>query len=265
MFLNKKIYINGLGLHYQEWGKEGDPEVILLHGWSTSAPVWHHIAEDLSRDHHVLVPDSRGNGESTVPKTGWKISDYAEDVRLLIGDLTVNRPMVIGSSWGANVATYLAAEHPHAIAGAVLVDPVYWKMLDAFKTVVPSIVQRLLKPESEVRGEAIAQGFSEDEVERNVYLHYHFSKEAITHVATENRDWAFECEHFLARVAVPTLVLIADENVGGYITANELDQLRSVASDNVDFRLWTGVSHDMLRLAPQRLVREVREFLSAGS
>jgi pimeloyl-ACP methyl ester carboxylesterase len=264
MFSTNKTYINGLELHYQEWGRKGDPEVILLHGWSTSAPVWYHIAEDLSRDHHVLVPDSRGNGESTVPTTGWKINDFADDLRLFIGELTVTRPMVIGSSWGANIATFLAAQHPEMIGGAVLADPVYWKMLDAFATVVPSIVDRLLKPESEVRDQAIAQGFSDDEVERNVYLHYHFSKEAIMHVATENREWAFECEYFLARVAVPTLVLVADENVGGYITASELDHLRAVASDNVDFRLWTGVSHDMLRLAPQRLVREVREFLSAA-
>ena len=136
-YTDRYVTVNGLRLHYQEWGKPGSPDVLLVHGWSTSAPVWHEIAEALSLDYHVIVPDNRGNGESEVPTGGFRISDYAADLVGLIDALSLARPALAGSSWGGNIGTYVAAEHPESISKAVLADPVYWKMVDAFATIVP--------------------------------------------------------------------------------------------------------------------------------
>ena len=256
--------VNGLRLHYQEWGRRGAPDVVLVHGWSTSAPIWHEVAEALSSDYHVIAPDNRGNGESQVPEEGFRISDYASDLVGLIDSAGLTRPSIVGSSWGGNIGTYVAAEYPDRVSKVVLADPVYWKMVDAFATVVPTVSSRVERPEEAVRAEALASGATPEAAEREVYINYHFSPELLLRIAVENRDWALECEDYLARAAAPTLLLVADPDAGGYISETELRHLTSVASPIVETRLWKGVGHLMHGEAPDRFVREVRAFLEGG-
>ena len=259
---DKYVEVNGVRLHYQEWGAATSPDMLLVHGWSTAAPLWHDVAEELARDYHVVAPDNRGNGESEVPTDGYRLSDFAEDVVGLVGELELRRPVFVGNSWGANIGTYIAAERPEVISAAFLEDPVYWKMVDAFVTIVPRIIARRDQPPSEIRAEALARGLSPAQAERDVYLFRHFSPDALTKVATDNRDWAVECDRFLGRIGVPTLILVADSEAGGYIAPVELAHHRSAASRHVRFRVWKGVGHMMHGAQPARFVSELREFLS---
>ena len=260
-YTDRYVTVNGLRLHYQEWGTPGSPDVVLVHGWSTSAPVWHEIAEALSPDYHVVVPDNRGNGESEVPTGGFRISDYAADLVGLIEAIGMERPALVGSSWGGNIGTYVVAEHPERISKAVLADPVYWKMVDAFATIAPPVISRLERSEVDVKDEALASGATPEKAEREVYVNFHFSPDTLCRIASENRDWSVACEGYLARASVPTLVLVADPDAGGYITGPELQHMRAVASSRVELRLWKGVGHLMHGEDPDRFVTEVREFL----
>ena len=255
------VTVNGLRLHYQEWGAPGSPDVLLVHGWSTSAPVWREIAVALSPDYHLIVPDNRGNGESQVPTTGFRISDYADDLVGLIDAVGLVRPALVGSSWGGNIGTYMAAEHPNHISKAVLADPVYWRMVDAFVTIIPRAISRLERPEADVTAEALASGATAEKAQREVYISYHFSPDTLRRIASENRDWAVACEGYLARASVPTLVLVADPEAGGYISGPELQHMTAIASSDVELRPWKGVGHLMHGEAPDRFVTEVREFL----
>ena len=110
------------------------------------------------------------------------------------------------------------------------------------------------------REEAALGGLSPEQVEREVYLHRRFPAEALNRVITENRDWALACEQHLKSVAVPTLILVADAAAGGYISRQELDHHREIASPSVEFRLWADVGHMMHATDPDRFVRELREF-----
>ena len=263
-YTDRSATVNGLRLHYQEWGRRGAPDVLLVHGWSTSAPIWHEVAEALSPDYHVIAPDNRGNGESQLPVEGFRISDYASDLVGLIEAAGLVRPAVVGSSWGGDIGTYVAVEYPEHVSKVVLADPVYWKMVDAFATVVPTVSSRLERTEEAVRAEALASGATQEAADREVYINYHFSPEVLRRIAVENRDWALACEDYLARAAAPTLLLVADPDAGGYISETELRHLSSVASPLVETRLWKGVGHLMHGEAPERFVREVRAFLEVG-
>ena len=262
-YTEKFIVANGIRIHYQEWGDSSRPDVLLVHGWSTSAPIWHEIACELSSVYHVIVPDNRGNGESQVQDHGYKLSDYAEDLAKLIIEIDLVRPALVGSSWGGNIGTYMAVEHPKLISKVVLADPVYWKMIDAFKTIIPSIISRLEDSEDTIRLNALQNGADHQKAEREVYINYHFSPIVLERIATQNRDWSLESENYLASSSVPTLLLIADPEAGGYISDMEFDHIRAIASTNVEVRLWKGVGHLMHIEAPERFVREVREFLLA--
>lgn len=56
--------VNGLRLHYLDWGSRGKPALVLLHGGSAYAQWWDFFAPAFADDFHVIAPDWRGHGDS---------------------------------------------------------------------------------------------------------------------------------------------------------------------------------------------------------
>jgi pimeloyl-ACP methyl ester carboxylesterase len=81
-----------------------------------------HLAEQLSLDREVLVPDLRGRGDSDRPEGGYEPSTMADDVAELIDRLGIERPALIGRLHGGLVAYHLAARRSELVCGVVLGD-----------------------------------------------------------------------------------------------------------------------------------------------
>ena len=143
-------------------------------------------------------------------KPVYRLRDFTEDVRQLIKNLELRKPAYVGHSWGGNIGTVLASDAPDLISRAFLEDPVFWRMLHAFMTALPGALARRNKPEAEIRAEARQKGLSQSDEDMEVYRNHHFSADALTRLLTDNRDWAFAFEDHLKRIAVPTMLLVAD-------------------------------------------------------
>ncbi len=118
-------HVNGLRLAYRQWTSPPDaqhPPVVLLHGVLQSGEGMRHLAEQLSLDREVLVPDLRGRGESDRPEDGYDPATMADDVAQLIDRLGIVRPALIGRLHGGLVAYHLAARRPELACGVVLGD-----------------------------------------------------------------------------------------------------------------------------------------------
>lgn len=76
----------------------------------------------LTRRFRVVTYDARGHGRSGKPSSGYGFDPVVADALAVIRATRLRRPFLAGHSWGAMVALELAAAHPRAIAGAVLVD-----------------------------------------------------------------------------------------------------------------------------------------------
>ena len=135
--------VQGIRLHYREWGDPGAPDLLLVHGWTNYSLGWAGVAEHFAGRYHVVAPDLRGHGESDKPQTGYRLRDFVEDVHQLIANLGLERPAYAGHSWGGNIGTILASDHPEDISRAFLEDPVYWRMQHAFVTALPGGLARL--------------------------------------------------------------------------------------------------------------------------
>ena len=99
------IRVNGLALHYLEWGKAGNPALILLHGGSAHAHWWDHIAPALARTHRVLAFDLRGHGESAwTHPPAYEVMDYVADLEGVVTALELDAPVLMGHSLGGFVA-----------------------------------------------------------------------------------------------------------------------------------------------------------------
>ncbi len=122
--IERSVTAGGLRLHYREYPGAGTPEgtVVLLHGLASSSQIWGAVAPRLAERARVLAPDLRGHGRSDKPDSGYDFASIVADLDGLLDAAGVERPVLVGHSWGAHVALEYAAAHPERSAGLVLVD-----------------------------------------------------------------------------------------------------------------------------------------------
>lgn len=93
-----------------------------MHGLASGARIWDFMAPRLVEQFQVVAVDQRGHGLTDKPVDAYGFGDVTSDVLSLLDELGFDRPVVVGHSWGANVATQFAAEHPNRVRGVIMVD-----------------------------------------------------------------------------------------------------------------------------------------------
>ena len=111
----------GLRMHVRNWGGEGRP-VALLHGLASTCRIWDFVAPILARDFAVIAVDQRGHGDSGKPEHGYDFASVAGDAAALLEGRGIQSPVLVGHSWGADVALELAVARPDLLQGIVFVD-----------------------------------------------------------------------------------------------------------------------------------------------
>jgi len=103
------------------------PPLLLLHGYPQTHVIWHLVAPLLAEHFHVICPDLRGYGDSSVPASSADHSPYskrvmAQDMVSVMAALGYNEFAVVGHDRGARVAHRMALDHPRKITKACLMD-----------------------------------------------------------------------------------------------------------------------------------------------
>jgi pimeloyl-ACP methyl ester carboxylesterase len=113
---------DGVILHARDWGGDGQA-VVLLHGLASNARIWDGVASRLAgAGLRVVALDQRGHGESEQPDAGYDFATVRRDLEAALAGLGLDRPVLVGHSWGAHVALQHAADQSVPTAGLVLVD-----------------------------------------------------------------------------------------------------------------------------------------------
>jgi lipase len=102
-----------------EWGADGAPRVVFLHGVTSHGRHAAHTAERLADRFHVLAPDLLGHGSSSW-EPPWNVDAHLDAVLATVGDAPA---AWIGHSFGARLAFELAARNPALVERLVLLDP----------------------------------------------------------------------------------------------------------------------------------------------
>src|ERR1700691_5796666 len=93
----------GLALNCVDYGGEGRPPVLLIHGGAAHARWWDFVAPDLVGRYHVLALDQRGGGESKGTQKGaYGPRHYVADLHALIASWGLGAPALIGHSMGGH-------------------------------------------------------------------------------------------------------------------------------------------------------------------
>ena len=108
---------------------------LLVHGLASNARMWDGVATVLAAaGHPVVAVDQRGHGRSSKPDAGYDFETIVADLVALIASLGWVRPVVVGQSWGGNVAVELGAAHPQLAGAIAAVDGGFIELGDRFPT-----------------------------------------------------------------------------------------------------------------------------------
>ncbi len=146
-------YINVRGVeHYYEWikklsGSQVKPVMVFVHGWAGSAKYWQSTAHALSDEFDCLLYDLRGFGRSggqpiaegasesvvesvesqsikeeleAIAELTYELEEYADDLKVLLDKLQLQRVYINAHSMGASIATLFLNRYPERVERAIL-------------------------------------------------------------------------------------------------------------------------------------------------
>jgi pimeloyl-ACP methyl ester carboxylesterase len=117
-----RAHVNGIDIYYEEQG-EGDP-ILCIHGTSSSALVWEDAARELAGHGRCIVYDRRGSFRSERPEPyETSVGEHADDAAALLDSLSAAPAIVIGRSYGGEVALDLARRYPEKVKAMALLEP----------------------------------------------------------------------------------------------------------------------------------------------
>ena len=115
---------HGVKLEVLDWGGTGRP-IILIAGLGGTAHAFDDFAPKLDADFHVYGVTRRGYGASSVPRTGYSADRLGDDVVAVIKTLELQKPVLVGHSFGGQEVSDVATRYPDLISGVVYLDAVY--------------------------------------------------------------------------------------------------------------------------------------------
>lgn len=119
-----RVLVNGVHLFFEVIGTKlaldgprmrEKPTLVLLHGGpgNSDHSVYRPMFESLSDVAQLVLIDHRGNGRSDAgTRDLWTLDQWGDDIRAFCAALEIQRPIVMGNSFGGMVAVSYATRHP---------------------------------------------------------------------------------------------------------------------------------------------------------
>ena len=115
------VNVNGIRLHYLDWGGKG-PALIFLAGMGSSAYIFNKFAPRFTDKFRVLALTRRGHGDSDYPETGYDADTLIEDIRQFMDCLKIETASLAGHSLAGVELTHFAATHPERVEKLIYLE-----------------------------------------------------------------------------------------------------------------------------------------------
>lgn len=115
---------HGITLSCRAAGAEGDPTVVLLHGFPEAAFVWDEVMLRLAAQARCVAPNLRGFERSTAPAAveAYRAKHLVADVAALIDALGAPIDLLVAHDWGGALAWNLAAQRPALLKRLLMIN-----------------------------------------------------------------------------------------------------------------------------------------------
>lgn len=117
------FYSDRLKLQFWDYGQDGKPALLLVHGGLDHARNWDWVARSLREHYHVYALDLRGHGNSAwAPGAMYSLAEHVLDVSALL-DIIQEFPIrLVGHSLGGGIALHYAGVYPQRVHKAISIE-----------------------------------------------------------------------------------------------------------------------------------------------
>ncbi|MGW4165027.1 alpha/beta fold hydrolase [Streptomyces sp. NPDC004788] len=263
---------DGVRLSLRDWGGGGRGDgggqpLLLLHGLAGHAGEWDALARLLRADgHRVVALDQRGHGASERRPKDVSRAAYVADVIEVCEQLGLDRPVLIGQSYGGHAALLTAAAHSDRISAAVLVEagpgagsPETLAEVGGWLRGWPVPFPTREAAVAYLGGGPVGEGWADGLEERDGGLRPRFDPEVLIASLAENTGRAWWEEW--AAIHVPVLAVLGHN---GIIPGDEYAEMARRQPERLRAVCVPGTGHDLHLERPDVLHSLVAEFLDEG-
>lgn len=111
---------DGVGIHYEVWGRKDWTPVLMIQGLGTDSRGWALQRVPFGRRHLCIAPDNRGTGRSEKPAGPYDLEQMARDAVAALDAEGIERAHVMGASMGGVIAQIIGVRYPERIRSLTL-------------------------------------------------------------------------------------------------------------------------------------------------
>ncbi len=257
-----EVQVDGLRIAYRRAG--AGPALVLLHGAFSDSREWRRQLEGLSDEFTVIAWDAPGFGQSSDPPASFRALDYARCLAGFIHSLRLQRPHLVGLSFGAVLALEFFRDYPTIPRCLVLASAYAGWAGSLPPEVVEQRLERTLReldvPSMRWVPQFVREIFTESAppglIDEAIAIASEFHPAGMRTVA--HAFARADLREVLPRIHVPTLLLYGDADQRSPLNVAEDLHARIPASKMV---VLPGVGHQCNVEAPERFNAEVRNFI----
>ena len=252
---SKWTTLDGNRIHYYDVGNaKAKDAIVMIHGWTCTADFW---KDNKLSGYRVLVIDLPGHGRSDKPRLNYSMEHFARAVNAMMKAAGVKRAVLAGHSMGTPVARQFYRLYPEQTLGIIVVDGALQsyipkEAIEAFfaplrtnyKENAAKFVDGMLTP---MKDEPLKKMIRDSMLATPDYV----AISAMEGMADE-KIWTNDTTN------VPVLAVMAPSP----FWPKDLKEKYTAVAPNINFQMWTGVSHFLHMEKPKEFNREVELFIS---
>jgi non-heme chloroperoxidase len=139
------VSVNGIKLHYLDWGGEGDL-ILFLAGMGCNAYIFDGFAPRFTDKFHVMALTRRGHGESDHPETGYDVDTLTEDIHQFMDALRIEKVILAGHSMANVELSHFSALYPERVLKLIFLDAAYDRSSASYKDMREKNPLRKIQP-----------------------------------------------------------------------------------------------------------------------
>lgn len=261
----------GITLHVDETGNEDGRPILFIHGYTQSRLSWDkQMHSDLADDFRLIAMDDRGHGQSEKPRDAYDDPKlWADDVQGVLDALDLDRPVLVGWSYGGMIISdYLEVHGEDRIGGVNLVGAIsklgnedaFAVIGEDFTSLVPGFESTDVEESAETLETFVRRCVYNTPSPQDLYYILGFNAIVPPYVREGLHSRELEHDDILAALDLPVLITHGEEDT---IVLPAAAEEHADLIPNGEISWYPDVGHSPFWESPERFNRELREFINS--